>query len=115
VSGTAGMRLHKQTNKIQLRYFISDVRKCHKSPDGCQFSDSSNTPIIYDGIDFTVQAYSGQLRVALSFSLTFLACGYVRCKPIEIVNKWIKTIGSFRNVIQEGSTSAGYFFGYCQI
>ena len=33
-----------------------------------------------------------------------------RFNPIEIVNKWRKVIGSFRNVSEEGSLNAGYFF-----
>jgi hypothetical protein len=64
------------------------------------------------GIDFTDRAYNGHPKTAIVVFIDVLGIKGIwkRCKPIEIVNKWKKVIGSFRNVLEEGSLSAGYFF-----
>jgi hypothetical protein len=75
-------------------------------------SDSSNTPIVYDGIDWTVRGHDGHPKTGIVVFIDVLGMKgmWNRYKPIEIINKWKKVIGSFRNVLQEGSLNAGYFF-----
>jgi hypothetical protein len=75
-------------------------------------SDSSNTPIVYDGISWTVHEQDGHPKTGIVVFIDVLGMKgmWQRYKPIEIINKWKKVIGSFRNVLQEGSLNDGYFF-----
>jgi hypothetical protein len=77
-----------------------------------QSSDFSNTPIVNDGISWTVRGYDGHPKTGIVVFIDVLGMKGMsqRYKPTEIFSKWKKVIGSFRNVLQEGSLNAGYFF-----
>jgi hypothetical protein len=75
-------------------------------------SGSSNTPIVYDGINWTVRGLDGHHNTGIVVFIDVLGMKgmWKRYKPIEIINKWKKVIGSFSRVLQEGYINAGYFF-----
>ncbi|MGA9150434.1 MAG: hypothetical protein WBZ36_07645 [Candidatus Nitrosopolaris sp.] len=72
----------------------------------------SNTPIVYDGISWIVREQDGHPKTGIVVFIDVLGMKGMsqRYKPTEIFSKWKKVIGSFRNVLQEGSLNAGYFF-----
>jgi hypothetical protein len=75
-------------------------------------SDSSNTPIVYDGISWTVREQDGHPKTGIVVFIDVLGMKGMsqRYKPAQIVNKWKNVIGSFSKVLQEGYLDAGYFF-----
>ena len=75
-----------------------------------QPSDFSNTPIVYDGISWIVREQDGHPKTGIVVFIDVLGMKWMSQKPTEIFSKWKKVIGSFRNVLQEGSLNAGYFF-----
>jgi len=97
------------SNTVKVRLPISS--DLHVKPAG-QLSDFSNTPIIHDGIGYTSRAYGVHRRSGIVVFIDVLGIKgmWNRFEPIEIINKWNKVIGSFRNVLQKGSLNAGYFF-----
>jgi hypothetical protein len=66
----------------------------------------------HDGINWTVRGLDGHPNTGIVVFIDVLGMKgmWKTYKPIEIINKWKKVIGSFRNVLQEGYINAGYFF-----
>jgi hypothetical protein len=96
-------------NTIKVRLPISgdlDVRVAGQS------SDFSNAPIVRDSVGWTSRDYGVHHYVGIVAFIDVLGMKRMseRYKPAQIVNKWKKVIGSFRNVLQEWSLNAGYFF-----
>ncbi|MGC1928817.1 MAG: hypothetical protein WA667_07560 [Candidatus Nitrosopolaris sp.] len=77
-----------------------------------QGSDSSNTPMVYDGISWSGREQGGYPKTGIVVFIDVLGMKGMsnRYEPKEIVNKWRKVIGSFSKVLQEGYLNAGYFF-----
>jgi hypothetical protein len=77
-----------------------------------QASDFSNTPIVRDSVGWTSRDYGVHHYIGIVAFIDVLGMKRMseRYKLAQIVNKWKKVIGSFRNVLQEGSLNAGYFF-----
>lgn len=75
-------------------------------------SDSSNTPLVYDGISWTVREQDGHPKTGIVVFIDVLGMKgmWQRYKPAQIVNKWRNVIGSFSKVLQEGYLDTGYFF-----
>ena len=82
-----------------------------------QGSDSSNTPMVYDGISWTGRAQDGHPKTGIVVFIDVLGMKGMsqRYKAREIFSKWRNLTGSFSKVLQEGYINAGYFLGYCQI
>jgi len=68
--------------------------------------------VVYDGISWVVRDQNVHPKTGVVVFIDVLGMKgmWKRCKPIQIINKWKKVIGSFRNALQEGSLNAGYFF-----
>jgi hypothetical protein len=68
--------------------------------------------MVYDGISWIVRDQDGHPKTGIVVFIDVLGMKrmWKRYKPIEIINKWKKVIGSFSKVLQEGCLNAGYFF-----
>jgi len=88
-------------NTVKVRLPIS--RDLHVKVAG-QLSDSSNTPMVYDGISWSVRALDGHAKTGIVVFIDVLGMKgmWQRYTPTVIFSKWRNVIGSFRKVLQEG-------------
>ena len=68
---------------------------------GGQAFDSSNTPIIYDGIGWTVRGYNLHTETGLVIFLDVLGMKGIwkRIPSIEVINRWNTVIRAFMDTV----------------
>jgi hypothetical protein len=79
---------------------------------GGQAFDSSNTPIIYDGIGWTVRGYNLHTETGLVIFLDVLGMKGIwkRIPSIEVINRWNTVIRAFMDTLEERPPKGGHLF-----
>jgi len=79
---------------------------------GGQAFDSSNTPVTYDGIGWTVRGYNLHSETGLIIFLDVLGMKGIwkRVEPIIVINNWVEIVKSFTRSIQEHPPNSRYIF-----
>jgi hypothetical protein len=81
-------------------------------PIGSQTFDGSNTPIIYDGIGWTVRGYNLHTETGIVIFLDVLGIkGIWESLPlVEVIKRWNKVIRAFMNVLETRPPRGGHLF-----
>ena len=79
---------------------------------GGQAFDSSNTPITYDGIGWTVKGYNIHSETGLVIFLDVLGMKGIwkRLPSIEVINRWNTVIRAFVDTLEERPPKGGHLF-----
>jgi hypothetical protein len=79
---------------------------------GGQAIDSSNTPMTYDGIGWTVRGYNLHRETGLIIFLDVLGMKGIwkRLPSIEVINRWNKVIRAFMDTLEERPPKGGHLF-----
>jgi len=79
---------------------------------GGQAFDSSNTPVTYDGIGWTVRGYNLHSETGLIIFLDVLGMKGIwkRLPSIEVINRWNTVIRAFMDTLEERPPKGGHIF-----
>jgi hypothetical protein len=79
---------------------------------GGETVDSSNTPIVYDGIGWTVRGYDVHNETGLVIFLDVLGMKRIwkRLRPNEVVQRWNGVIRAFMNSLERRPPRGGHLF-----
>ena len=79
---------------------------------GGETVDSSNTPIVYDGIGWTVQGYDVHTETGLVIFLDVLGMKRIwkRLRPNEVVQRWNGVLRAFMNSLERRPPQGGHLF-----
>lgn len=77
-----------------------------------QTVDTSNTPITYDGIGWTVRGHRIHTKIGLVIFIDVLGMKGIwqRLSPIEVKNRWDKVIRSLKDSLEVRPPKEGYIF-----
>ena len=91
---------------------LPDIRSDLDVRIGGQTLNDSNTPMIYDGIGWTVRGYNLHTENGVVIFLDVLGMKGIwhRLQPNDVVNRWNKVIRVFMDKLEERPPKGGHFF-----
>ena len=91
---------------------LTNINSHLNVPIGGQTFDGSNTPIIYDGIGWTVRGYNLHTETGIVIFLDVLGIKGIwkSLPPIEVIKRWNKVIRAFMDILETRRPRGGHLF-----